>query len=112
MADPLFDALISAGWIAESPRPKSEARVARARRDGSRLVVERRGERLWIVIDEPGERRVLGLEPTAALADVAAAIVALQDTLSVGSYLMAYGELGSVGGVSIIAWEQFDPDWR
>jgi hypothetical protein len=112
MNDAIFAALARAGWTAEAPRPGADVRLALTRADGSRLVIERRGDVLWLVIDEPGERRVLGIRPTAAPAAVAAAIVALQGSLSVGSYLMAYGELGEIGDVSIIAWEQLDPQWR
>ena len=108
----IVEALLAAGWQPEAPRPGADRRAAHSRLDGSRLVVETREDGLWLVIDEPGERRVLGIEPSVAAAEVAAAIVAIQDTLSVASYLEAYGALGAIGDVSIVAWEQFDAGWR
>jgi hypothetical protein len=110
--DKVIEGLVAAGWQREPPRPGAEQRVVHARADGSRLVVETRDEGLWLVIDEPGDRRVLGLQPTAPQAAVAQAIVVLQDTASIASYFSAYGALGDVGEVSIIAWEQFDPGWQ
>jgi hypothetical protein len=111
MASSIVDELVAAGWKPAEPRPGGRQRAEHARRGGSRVVAEQRGDSLWLVIDEPSDRRVLGIEPAAEPAEVAAAIVALQDTVSIASYFSAYGDLGAVGAVSIIAWEQFDPDW-
>ena len=94
----IVDALVKAGWQAEG------ARAVYARR-GSRLVVEPR-EMLWLVIDEADDRRAIGIEPTVAPEAVAKEIVRLQDSLSIDSYLAAYGELGAIGDISIVAWEQ------
>jgi hypothetical protein len=101
MADPIVDGLRNAGWTAGTPRPGASARVEHGRRDGSRIVVEIRDDSVWFVIDEPSDRRVLGIEPSSPPDEVVAAILALAD-----------GDLGAVGAVSIVAWEQFDPDWR
>src|SRR5690349_7487505 len=100
----VIDELVKLGWRRDG------ARAIHAR-TGSRLVVENR-EVLWLVIDEAADRRVLGIQPVIAPAAVAKAIVRLQDELSIDSYLSAYGELGDVGDISIIAWEQFEPGWR
>jgi hypothetical protein len=112
MSDPIVLGLVRAGWVERPPRPGATARVEHARGDGSRIVVEARADNLWFVIDEPADRRVLGLEPSSPPDEVVAAIVALADTASLDDYFSAYGDLGAVGSVAIIAWEQFDPDWQ
>jgi hypothetical protein len=100
----VIDELVKLGWRREGAR-------AVHTRTGSRLVVEAR-ELLWLVIDEAADRRVLGIQPVIAPTAVAKAIARLQDELSIESYLHAYGELGDVGDISIVAWEQFAPDWH
>lgn len=111
MTSAIRDGLIAAGWTSAPPREGAAWRVVR-QRAGDRVVAEQRdGGPLWLVADQPGDRRVLGIEPTASAREVVAAIVAVQDSFSVGDYFGAYGDLGAIGDVAIIAWEQFDPAW-
>jgi len=112
MSSKIVDDLIAAGWTREQPRPGAEERVVHPRANGSRIVVETRDEGLWFVIDERNDRRVLGIQPSAPVEAVTRKIIELADTAAIGNYFSVYGDLGDVGEVAIIAWEQFDPDWR
>jgi hypothetical protein len=98
------------GW---QPLPvRQPERVdARLRFEGAaRLELEHRPEReeLWLWIHAKDDRRCLGLEYGARLNDVLVAICALQQNLSIASYIGAIGDLQKVCPTSVIAWEQFE----
>jgi hypothetical protein len=103
--------LTANGWDAEPTRfpAKVDARVSYTR-PGTRLVLEHHAARqqllLWIEAGE--ERRAIALTYGHRLDDVLAKLIALQETLSLETYLQQYGQLSLVCGTSIVAWEQFE----
>jgi len=107
-ADPIVEILAAQGWQPRPPTCDAGSRVAYPRADGTELLVERRGEGLWLWVVEPGDKRCFELELEADLDGVLTGITSIQDQLSIENHLSHYLELSSVCPVSIVAWEQFE----
>jgi hypothetical protein len=105
----MVDQLIKAGWTQTGPIHRgAEATFVFEQKGDDGLILEERGDGLWLWIEGTGDRRVFGLEPTGDSLDaVLKALIAMQSKLTVATHLEYYGVLGKLCPTSIVAWEQF-----
>lgn len=110
----MLDVLLTQGWREVPPRRGGVRRELRYEDRPGRLVLEARPTpasptNLWVWIeDDGGERRVLGLDPGPRLGEVLQALVSMQKTLAVDTYIELQQDLGRLCPVTHIAVEQLE----
>ena len=109
----MLDLLLANGWREVPPGRGGVRRQLRYDDRPGRLDLELRPTAqsptlLWVWIHDPdGETRVLQLEPGARMGEVAQALVSMQKTLAVGTYIGSAVTPGAVCPVSNVMYDQF-----
>jgi hypothetical protein len=111
-ADPFVEILAARGWLPRPPTRAATSRVAYPRNDGSELLLERRDDNLWLWVIERDDKRCFEIDPSGAFDVLLDKVVAIQDELTVDTYLAHYLDLSALGEISIVAWEQYEPAYR